>query len=121
MFVFVFSQSGGAGAGVAVASAAVANTPQAAMGATTSEPISLEPTNLGMELDSKIKEPTTVTEVVNNKHQAPADKDVTTLEEARVVIAQLRTRYRAQSHQLLAWRRKAKAQVKKMIIIKQII
>lgn len=41
----------------------------------------------------------------------PTDEGVLTLDEARRVIKELRDRHRAQSHQLLAWKRRFKAQV----------
>lgn len=40
-----------------------------------------------------------------------ADEGVVTLEEARRVIRELRDRHRSQSRQLLAWKRRVKAQV----------
>jgi hypothetical protein len=39
------------------------------------------------------------------------EDQVENLEDARKVIKSLHERYRAQSHQLLAWRRRVKAQV----------
>jgi len=39
------------------------------------------------------------------------ENQIENLEEARKIIRSLRERYRAQSHQLLAWRRKVRAQV----------
>jgi hypothetical protein len=39
------------------------------------------------------------------------EDQVENLEEARKIIKSLRERYRAQSHQLIAWRRRVKAQV----------
>lgn len=39
------------------------------------------------------------------------EDQIENLEEARKIIKSLRERYRAQSHQLLAWRRRVKAQV----------
>ncbi|KAJ9582046.1 hypothetical protein L9F63_003629 [Diploptera punctata] len=38
------------------------------------------------------------------------EDQVENLEEARKIIKNLRERYRSQSHQLLAWRRRVKAQ-----------
>lgn len=40
------------------------------------------------------------------------EMEVTSLEEAKSVIAALRARQRAQAHQMLAWRRTLKLQVK---------
>jgi hypothetical protein len=44
------------------------------------------------------------------------EDQVENLEEARKIIKNLRERYRTQSHQLLAWRRRVKAQVIKNMI-----
>ncbi|XP_063242160.1 uncharacterized protein LOC134542124 [Bacillus rossius redtenbacheri] len=47
-------------------------------------------------------------------NQRGPDMAVDNLEDARAVIRELRERYRAQSHQLLAWRRRVRAQEEQM-------
>lgn len=44
-------------------------------------------------------------------HRESIEVEVTSLEEAKSVIAALRARQRAQAHQMLAWRRTLKLQV----------
>jgi hypothetical protein len=46
-----------------------------------------------------------------NGNDAHDDEDVLTIEQARIVIKQLRDRCRFQTHQALLWRKKAKIQV----------
>lgn len=46
-----------------------------------------------------------------NGNDAHDDEDVMTIEQARIVIKQLRDRCRFQTHQTLLWRKKAKLQV----------
>lgn len=47
----------------------------------------------------------------DSSREAQNEVEVTSLEEAKSVIAALRARQRAQAHQMLAWRRTLKLQV----------
>lgn len=56
--------------------------------------------------------PTVIEGRINDYPQPVKDVEVTSLEEAKSIIAALRARERAQAHQMLAWRRTLKLKVK---------